>query len=455
LGAGNWQFERSEALSFLLTITYLCQPGIYSLPTKTMLLTLRLVFESLRFAIGALRENLLRTILSLLGVTIGIFAIIGVLTIVDTLENSIRGSLSFLGDKVIYVDTFPWTFAKEKDYAWWKYFRRPNPTFNEFKFLEKRLSKASSVAVFAVRGNITVKYKNNSASGTTVLGASYLYNRVSDIKIKEGRYFNQQEVDRGRNVLIMGAQLAEDLFGTSINPIGKQVQIRGGKFTIIALLKKQGSSLLNTPGTDNLCIVPYGSLAKMFSSTRRRGLRPQIAIKGYDDDPKLEEVESETRGLLRAYRGQKPKEEDNFALNRPEAFAEVLNSIIATLTGAGWFISVFSMLVGGFGIANIMFVSVKERTNLIGIQKSMGAKNFFILFQFLFEAILLCIIGGLAGLALVSMLTFFSTESFQISLSMGRVVLGLTLASIIGIIAGIVPAIVASRLDPVIAIRSK
>jgi putative ABC transport system permease protein len=420
-----------------------------------MLTTLRLVFESLRFALGALRENLLRTILSLLGVTIGIFAIIGVLTIVDTLENSIRSSLSFLGDKVIYVDTFPWTFAKEQDYAWWKYFRRPNPTYNEFKFLEKRLSKASSVAVFAVRSNITVKFKNSSVSGATVLGASYLYNRVSEVKISDGRYFNQQEVERGRNVVIMGAQLATDLFGTSVNPIGRQVQLRGLKFTIIAVLKKQGSSLLNTPGTDNLCIIPYPSLAKMFASSRRRGLRPQIAIKGYDDDPGLEEVESEARGLLRAYRGQKPKEEDNFALNRPEAFAEVLNSIIATLTGAGWFISIFSMLVGGFGIANIMFVSVKERTNLIGIQKSLGAKNFFILFQFLFEAILLCVIGGIAGLALVSLLTFASTESFQISVSMGRMVLGLTLASIIGIISGIVPAIVASQLDPVIAIRSK
>jgi putative ABC transport system permease protein len=420
-----------------------------------MLTTLRLVFESLRFALGALRENLLRTVLSLSGVTIGIFAIIGVLTIVDTLENSIRASLSFLGDKVIYVDTFPWTFAQEKDYPWWKYFRRPNPTYNEFKFLEKRLTKASSVAVFGVRGNITVKYKSNNVSGVSVLGASYQYNRVSDVKINDGRYFTPQEVERGRNVLIIGAQLAEDLFGPGVNPMGKEVQVRGLKFNIIAVLKKQGSSLLNTPSTDNLCIIPYGSLVKLFASSRRRGVRPQIAIKGYEDDPTLQEVENETRGLLRAFRGQKPREEDNFALNRPEAFAEVLNAIISTLTVAGWFISIFSMLVGGFGIANIMFVSVKERTNLVGIQKSLGAKNFFILFQFLFEAILLCLIGGLVGLGLVSLLTFLSTESFQISLSVGRVVLGLTLASIIGVLAGIIPAIVASRMDPVIAIRSK
>ncbi|MCU0450139.1 MAG: ABC transporter permease, partial [Bernardetiaceae bacterium] len=408
------------------------------------MLTIRLIYESFRSALGALRENLLRTVLSLLGVTIGIFAIIGVLTIVDTLEQSIKASLSFLGDKVIYVDTFPWTFAQESDYPWWKYFRRPNPTFNEFKFLEKRLTKASSVAVFGVRSNLTAKYKNNSVSGATVLGASFLYNRVSDVKIETGRYFNYQEADLGRNVAILGAQLATDLFEQE-DPMGKQISLRNRKFMVIGVLKRQGSTLLNTPSTDNLALVPYGSLVKMFASTRRRGVRPQIAIKGYDNDPGLVEVENEARGLLRAFRGLKPREEDNFALNRPEAFAQVLEGIISTLTGAGWFISIFSMLVGGFSIANIMFVSVKERTNLIGIQKSLGAKNYFILLQFLFEAILLCLIGGLAGLALVSLLTLFGTESFPISLGMSRVALGLSLSTIIGIIAGIVPALMAAR----------
>jgi putative ABC transport system permease protein len=178
-------------------------------------------------------------------------------------------------------------------------------------------------------------------------------------------------------------------------------------------------------------------------------------LKGYDNDDGMMLLENEARGLLRAYRGLKPREEDNFALNRPEAFAALLDSIITVMTSAGWFISIFSMLVGGFGIANIMFVSVKERTNLIGIQKSLGAKNFFILFQFLYEAVLLCIIGGIAGLLLVSLLSLLSTESFEISLSIGRITLGLVLASIIGIISGIVPAVVAARMDPVVAIRSK
>ncbi|WP_448519189.1 ABC transporter permease [Rhodoflexus sp.] len=417
-----------------------------------MWLTIKLVFESFLFALGALRENLLRTILSLLGITIGIFAIIGVLTMVDALEKGIRQSLAFMGDKVIYVDVFPWNFT-DRDYPWWKYFQRPNPTYNEFKFLERNLSEASAVAVFAVRSNNIVKFKNSSLSGVNILGVSQQYNLASKVDIDQGRYFNPQENERGRNVVILGYTIAKELFGEA-DPIGQQIIIRGNKFSVIGILKRQGSTLLNTPSTDNVCMIPYTAMTKMFN-LGRKGIRPQIMLKGYDDDVGLVLLENEARGLLRAYRGLKPREDDNFALNRPEAFAALLDGIIAVMTSAGWFISIFSMLVGGFGIANIMFVSVKERTNLIGIQKSLGAKNFFILFQFLYEAMLLCIIGGIAGLLLVSMLSFFSTESFEISLSIGRIVLGLILASVIGIIAGIAPAIVAARMSPVEAIRSK
>ncbi|MCS7018237.1 MAG: ABC transporter permease [Cytophagales bacterium] len=418
-----------------------------------MWLTLKLIYQSFLFALGALRENLLRTILSLLGITVGIFAIIGVLTMVDAIEKGIRQSLAFMGDKVIYVDVFPWNFTN-RDYPWWKYFQRPNPTYNEFKFLERNLTEASAVAVFAVRTGNTVKFKNNSLTGVNILGVSQQYNQASKVDIEQGRYFTPQENERGRNVVILGYTVAKELFG-NIDPIGQQISLRGNKFNVIGVMKRQGSTLLNTPSTDNVCMIPYTAMTKMFSTGRRRGVRPQIMLKGYEHDAGLVMLENEARGLLRAYRGLKPREEDNFALNRPEAFAALLDSIIAVMTSAGWFISIFSMLVGGFGIANIMFVSVKERTNLIGIQKSLGAKNFFILFQFLYEAILLCIIGGIAGLVLVSLLSLFSTESFEISLSIGRVILGLLLASVIGILSGIVPAIVAARLDPVVAIRSK
>jgi putative ABC transport system permease protein len=428
---------------------------IYLAETLEMLMwfALKQIYESLLFALGALKENLLRTILSLLGVTVGIFAIIGVLTLVDTLNDSIKNSLSFIGNKVIYVDVFPWTFGKG-EYPWWKYIKRPNPTYEEYKVLEKNLTQASAVSVFAVRGGLNVKYKNSSAKGIVMQGISYAHNKVADLRIEEGRYFTEQETESGRNVILIGATLAKDLFG-SVNPIGETIKINNIPFNVIAVLKKQGDNLLGAPSTDNICIAPFKSMQKMFISTRRKGVRPQIALKGFESDTGLQELEYEAKGVLRAYRGLKPLEEDNFALNRPEALFDFIDGIIVTLKIGGWLIGSFSMLVGCFGIANIMFVSVKERTNLIGIQKSLGAKNYFILFQFLFEAIFLSVIGGLAGLLLVSMLSFLSTDTFVIKLTTLNIIIGLGVSSIIGVLAGIIPAISASRLDPVIAIRSK
>lgn len=417
-----------------------------------MFFALKQIYESLVFAVSALKENLLRTILSLLGVTVGIFAIIGVLTMVDSLNASIRNSLSFIGNKVIYVDTFPWVF--DPNQPWWKYLKRPNPTYAEYKFLEKKLTQASAISVFAVRGNLNIKYKSSSAKGVFMQGVSYQHDKIADLRIEKGRYFTEQETEKGRNITLIGAVLAVDLFGNE-DPIGKTIKINNTPFNIIGVLKKQGDNLLGAPTTDNLCVVPFKSMLKLFISKKRRGVRPQIAIKGYDTDINLQELENEIRGTLRAYRGQKPLEEDNFALNRPEAFFEFLDAIIVTLKIGGWLIGSFAMLVGAFGIANIMFVSVKERTNLIGIQKSLGAKNYFILFQFLFEAIFLSVIGGLAGLLLVFSLSALSTDTFVISLSPTNISIGLFVSSIVGILAGIIPAFFASRLDPVIAIRSK
>jgi len=416
-----------------------------------MLLTLRLIYESLLFALGALRENILRTILSLLGVTVGIFAIIGVLAMVDTLEKSIKASFNFLGSDVIYVAKWPWLFVD--DYPWWKYVNRPTPKYDEYKALEKRLTASTALSISAVRGNLTAKYANSSVSGISVIGVSYYHDKVSDVRIETGRYFSMQECEGGANVALIGAVLAEDLFGTE-NPIGKEIKIKNKVVRIIAVMKKQGASLLDTPSSDNLCITPYSYFIKVFSNKRR--LNPTIAVKGDPStDAGLELLEADLRESMRGVRGLKPLQEDNFSLNRPEMLSNFIDNLIGILTKAGWFISFFSLLVGGFGIANIMFVSVKERTNLIGIQKSLGAKNYFILFQFLFEAIFLSGIGGVAGLLLVSMLTFLSTDSFEIVINMSHIGKGLLISTLIGILSGIMPAISAANLDPVEAIRSK
>ena len=410
---------------------------------------IRQTLESFRFAWSALRENLLRTTLSLLGVTVGIFAIIAVFTLVDSLERNIKDSLSFIGDKVVYVQKWPWIFGGE--YQWWKYFQRPEPSYKEFRFLTDKLENAKAIVAMDFKGRVTVKNGNNSMSAL-IQGTTLDYNKISDVPIEEGRYFTQQEIDVARNITIIGSDVAENLFPGQ-DPVGKSMKINNMNFSIIGVQQKKGESIINVGGNpDTKCIIPYGAFAKMFHS-----LNPSIdiAIKGYDSDEGLLELESEIRGLMRTRRGLRPLQDDNFAINRPEAAAQAISGIFSVLTIAGWVIGGFSILIGGFGIANIMFVSVKERTNVIGIQKSLGAKNYFILFQFLFEAVLLSLVGGLAGIFLVYLLSFMSLGSLDLQLSAGNVILGLGVSSVIGVLSGIIPAYSAAQLDPVTAIRAK
>jgi putative ABC transport system permease protein len=412
---------------------------------------LRLIFESFRFAWQALKANLLRTILSLLGVTIGIFAIISVFTIVDSLERNIRNSVNFLGNNVIYIQKFPWAFGG--NYPWWKYFKRPSANMREFRLLDRKLENDEGVAIFWGRNGNTLKYGNNSMSEVNLQGVSYQFNRVSDVPVGQGRYFTVQDVNAGRNVIIIGYQVAENLF-PNLDPLGKVIKIRGLKFTVIGVMEKQGDSFLGMPTNDKNAFLPYGGFNKLFA-IGQQGLEPTIAIKGRETDIGLLELEYEIRGVMRNIRGLKPRDEDNFALNRPELVANQISSMFKVIGVAGWVIGGFSILVGGFGIANIMFVSVKERTNIIGIQKSLGAKNYFVLFQFLFESVFLSLIGGGIGILLVFLLTLIPQDTMEIILSLGNISLGLGVSVVIGVLSGIIPAILASNLDPVIAIRSK
>ena len=411
--------------------------------------TFRQVLESFRFAWQALLANLLRTILSLLGVTVGIFAIIAVFTMVDSLERNIKDSLNFLGDKVLYVQKWPFEFGGE--YQWWKYFQRPEPTYNDFKTLEARLENAKAVSAASGRGSVTIKRGNNSLNAR-VSGVTMDYNQITEVPVAEGRYFAVQEQDAARNVVILGSEVAETLFPIQY-PVGQKIQVSGINFTVIGVQAKKGTGILEIGGNpDRRVLIPYNTFAKLFQSVNPT---ITISVKGYETDDSLQNLEGEIRGMMRARRSLKPTQDDNFAINRPEAVANAIGGIFAVLGIAGWVIGSFSILVGGFGIANIMFVSVRERTTLIGIQKSLGAKNYFILFQFLFEAVLLSLVGGLLGIFLVWLLSFAPLGSLEVQLSGGNIILGVGVSSVIGILAGILPAISASRLDPVTAIRGK
>ena len=418
------------------------------------MLTFRLILESFRFAMGALRGNILRTVLSLLGVTVGIFAIIAVFTFVDSLEKNIKDSLNFLGSGVIYLDK--WPFPGGEEYKWWNYFRRPTPSYTEYKFLQAKLKNQSSIAIYADRGNQVIRRGTFSIGQIGLIGGSQGFNDLLEINVDQGRYFTPDEIENGRGVAVVGYEVASALFPNNANPLGESIKVKDQNFRIVGVIKREGQSFLGRTTNDYNVIVPYQSFRRMYQtgSGRWNELESTIGIKGHESDIGLVELESELRGFMRVRRGLKPSQKDDFALNRPEAFMNMISGIFDVFGIAGWVIGGFSILVGGFGIANIMFVSVKERTSIIGLQKSLGAKNYFILFQFLFEAVFLSLIGGLGGLLLVYLLTFVPFGSLVVVLSMKNIVLGIGVSSAIGIISGIVPAAVAARLDPVTAIRA-
>lgn len=405
--------------------------------------------ESILFALTALTVNKLRTFLSLLGITIGIFAIITVFTVVDSLEQNLRKSVQSLGDDVVFIDKWPWNF--EGNYPWWKYMNRPLPEYKELDDIIQKCNGAQAAA-FLINSRITIKHKNSSIENVTIVCASHQYDQVKNFEIADGRYFTDIESSSGRPVAIIGSVLAEALFPNQ-SPLGQTIKINGAKAIVVGVFKKEGESILGgSPDTQVLVPVNY---ARSLIDIRNEDLEPQIMVKA---KPGIgnEELIAELTGLMRSIHKLKPMVEDDFALNQTSLISQQFDSMFNVVGIAGWIIGGFSILVGGFGIANIMFVSVKERTNIIGIQKSLGAKNYFILSQFLFEAVFLSLIGGMIGLIVVFIITLLAGDSFgmEIALSRSNIILGFTISILIGVVSGFVPAYSASQLDPVEAIRA-
>ncbi|RZJ80443.1 MAG: FtsX-like permease family protein [Flavobacterium sp.] len=410
----------------------------------------RLIGESFRFAWDALRQNKLRTALSLLGITIGIFIIIAVSTGVDTMRDKIQSSVDKLGSNTLFVQKWPWVFSD--NFPWWKYVNRPEPSLRDYNGLKDRMDMAVGVCYEVNASNRTIKYASNSVDGANINAASHEYSKTWDLEFQDGRYFTASESQYGSPVCILGAEIAEGLFDNS-NPIGKQIKVMGRRVTVIGVYKKEGEDMMGMSQDKNV-LIPL-NLAKGIFDVNSERYNPQVTVRGKENIA-LEEVESELKGLMRSIHRLKPGEEDDFSLNKTTMLSNQLDIMFGVVDIAGLIIGGFSVLVGGFGIANIMFVSVKERTNIIGIQKSLGAKNYFILLQFVLEAVALCLMGGLLGLGLVYILTLVFTYAVEVEITLyfKNILSGIGWSVAIGLIAGFWPAFAASRLDPVEAIRS-
>ncbi|GGD20156.1 ABC transporter permease [Flavobacterium orientale] len=415
-----------------------------------MLVYLRLLKESFSFAMNALRTNKLRTFLSLLGVTIGIFSIIAVLAAVDSLDRKVKADLSDLDKNTVYLMRF--SFGPT-EIPQWKREQFPNVTYDEFEYLKKSLNGVDKMAFNLFTRNENIKFEDQTVSQVRVTPTTNEFEGIDGIKIGQGRFFNESESNSGTPVIILGFGVAEGLFVDSNKAIGQKIRLYGQRFSVIGVTEKQGFSTFGD-SRDNAVFIPMNFIRRLYGENSDM-ITPAILIKpekGVD----MEAFKGEITQKLRTYRGVKVTDIDNFFINVLSGFTDLIDGIFTQLNIAGWLIAGFSLLVGGFGIANIMFVSVKERTNLIGIQKSLGAKNRFILFQFLFEAIILSVIGGIIGLLMVWGIAAIVTKvlDFEFVLSTGNIILGTGLAGFIGLISGIIPAISASKLDPVEAIRS-
>ncbi|RYD51339.1 MAG: FtsX-like permease family protein [Sphingobacteriales bacterium] len=405
---------------------------------------------SVEGALSELRSNKLRSALSLLGITIGIFCIVAVLTVLDSMQTNIRKEVASLGSDVLYVGRWPWT-DDGGVYKWWEYMNRPSIGLTELRTIEKQIPAVSAASLVVATPVAELQRGTESVSGATAYAVASGFDRLQNIEVESGRYLTPAELDGGVATVVLGRTLYESLFPEQTDALGTQLPFEGKRFRIVGILKKVGR---NAAGFDfdNAFIYPYQAATINFKSP---DYDPMLIVKAQEATP-VADLEIEVEGALRSIRKVAPGQPNNFAINQLSQISQQLDSLFGVINGIGWLIGGFSLVVGLFGIANIMFVTVKERTRFIGLKKAIGARRLDILTEFLIEAVVLCLIGGIIGLVLVGLLGLLMSKvfDFPVALSLKNVFIGMSVSTVVGLLAGFIPARRASRLNPVVAIRS-
>lgn len=401
-------------------------------------------------ALQELRVNKLRTFLSLFGITIGIFCIIGVLATVDSLEQKVQNDIKALGTNTIYIDK--WSYGGGPDYPWWKYVKRPVPKIEEIKTIKEKSQLYSFAAMFIER-TVNVSYIDNTLNGVNMYGVSEEFDKIQTIDIANGRYLNDAEFTYGTPSVMIGTQVAEELFGKPEKAVGQEISYGGKRLNVIGVIKKQGQSMGGGFDYDKCLMVSYRYFATLYNPDLNQ---PNILVQGKEHIPS-KALQEELTGIMRQIRKLSPTQEDDFTCNDIAVFSEQIKGFFGKVSAGGWAIAGLSLIVGAFGVANIMFVTVRERTSQIGLKKAIGAKRGTILTEFLIESAFLCIIGGLLGLFFVWLLALGLTSvlPFPIFISPNIITLAMSICIGLGIVSGIIPAFIAAKMDPVVAIRTK
>lgn len=412
-----------------------------------------IVITSVVQALQELRVNKLRTFLSLLGITIGIFSIVAVLTALDSARHTIQKNVDALGSDVLYVGRWPWPGVEEGEFKWWEYWRRPSLTNAEVAAINSEMPGLCLATLCLPINNMTVKYEDQELSSIRGYAVNVDFDKVQSIELAQGRYMTAYELEGGNNVTVLGSIVADELFPRGISPVGKTITLMGGKYIVAGVMKKVGQNMADFD-FDNGMLFPYYSITSAID-VRSLEYNPRLIVKAYNP-VNVMEVKDEVTGILRRQHRLKPEQANDFSVNQLSGISKLLNQMFDRINLVGYFIGGFSLVVGAFGIANIMFVTVKERTRIIGLKKAIGARRRSILMEFLLEAIVLCLIGGLIGILIVLLLSIIVSRAagIDVVLTLGNFSVGIIVSVITGVISGIIPAWKASRMDPVVAIRS-